>query len=327
MNFTHIIGQSLLIDQLKTMLSSGRIAHSYIFTGPAGVGKKAISNIFAKALVCQKNRQEPCDICQSCRQFESGNHPDIFRVVSDKKTIGVDIIRDMESDIKVKPFQGNRKIYIIDKADTMTPQAQNALLKTLEEPPGYAVILLLADNISSLLPTVLSRCQRIKIPRLSPLHIASIIENRLGIPREQALVFAKLSEGLPGKALELAGSQEYQQLREDVLRLIEKLANANVLEAMEYVRFFEERKDRLDDVLDLLELWLRDILVYSENGDSGLLINMDKISLLKSLSKTFTTKAIRDMIENVENTRKMLRFHANFQMAIENMLVKMQGSG
>ena len=326
MKFSDIIGQSTLVNYLKSILASGRIAHSYIFTGPRGVGKKTISNIFAKALVCYEQKQEPCNICRSCGQFESGNHPDIYRVVSDKKTIGVDSIRDMQSDIKVKPFQGDRKIYIIDKADTMTVQAQNALLKTLEEPPEYAVIILLTSNISSLLPTVLSRCQLIKIPRLSPTHITSIVEKNLAIPKEQALIYAKLSEGLPGKALELAGSQEYQQLREDVLNLIEKLIHANTLEAMGYTGFFEERRDRIDDVLDLLELWLRDILVYKENGKIDLIINMDRISTIKTLSKSFTTNKIHDMIEKVEDTKKMLNSYANFQMAIENMLVNIRGS-
>ena len=327
MNFSDIIGQSTLVNYLKTILSSGKIAHSYIFIGPRGIGKKTISNIFAKALVCYEKKQEPCNICQSCRQFESGNHPDVYRVISDKKTIGVDSIRDMQSDIKIKPFQGDRKIYIIDKADTMTVQAQNALLKTLEEPPKYAVIILLADNTSSLLPTVLSRCQLIKIPRLSPTHIAKIVEKKLGVSQEQALVYAKLSEGLPGKALELAGSQEYQQLREDVLNLIERLIHASALEAMEYAHFFEERREKVDDTLDLLELWLRDMLVCKENGETELIINMDRISIIKSLSKNFTTRAIRDMIEKVTATKKMLKSHANFQLAIENMLVNIRGSG
>lgn len=326
MDFSDIIGQSALIDYLKSLLASGRIAHSYIFTGPKGVGKKTISNIFAKALVCYEQKQEPCGICQSCRQFESGNHPDIYRVVSDGKSIGINLIRDMRSDIKVNPFQGDRKIYIIDRANTMTVEAQNALLKTLEEPPEYAVIILIAENTSSLLPTVLSRCQLIKIPRLSANHITSIVEKKTGISQKEALVFAKLSEGLPGKALELAGSDEYRQLREDVLDLIENLASANFLEAMGYTRFFEERRDRVDDTLDLLQLWLRDMLVYRENGDATLIINMDRISTIKSLSKNFTTKRIRDMIEKVEETKKKLRAHANFQMTIENMLVSIRGS-
>jgi len=327
MNFSDIIGQVLLVNTLKAMLGSGRISHSYIFIGPPGVGKKTFANIFAKALLCRGNGQEPCDICISCRQFESGNHPDVYRVVSGKKSIGVDAIREIESDINIKPFQGDRKIYIIDKADTMTPQAQNALLKTLEEPPRHAVILLLADNISNMLPTVLSRCQQIKIPRLSPSHIADIIEKRLEIPRRQAMVFAKLSEGIPGRALELAASQEYQQLREDVLELIQKLAHAGMIEAMGYTRFFEERRDMVGIVLDLLELWFRDILVYKETRGIKLIINMDKIATLESLSKIFTSKAIHGMIEKVEETRKMLRYNTNFQMAIENMLLKIQGSG
>ena len=161
MNSNHIIGQSTLIKGLKAIVDSGRVVHSYIFTGPEGVGKKTISDFFAKMLLCT-DQDKPCNQCKSCRQFESGNQPDLIRLKSEKGVIRVDAIRDLRKDIGIKPYQGSRKVYIIEDGETMNQHAQNAFLKTLEEPPEHAVIMILANNLTGLFPTIISRCQQIR---------------------------------------------------------------------------------------------------------------------------------------------------------------------
>ena len=326
MNSFDIIGQSTLINGLKSVLNSGRIVHSYIFTGPAGAGKRTISNYFTKMVLCD-GMDKPCNTCKSCRQLESGNHPDIIRVTSQTKTIGVEPIRELRADIGIKPFQGKWKIYIIEKGDTMTPQAQNAFLKTLEEPPQHAIIIILADNLAGLLPTIISRCQIIRIPLLSAQNIAEIIESQAQVPRERALVFAKLAQGLPGNGLELASSQEYQEMRNESLEILEELAKSSMVQAMGYVDYFLERRDKATEILDMIELWLRDILVLKQGSSRDIIINMDKIPPMESLAKAFTIRDIQCIIENIEDSKRMLRSHANFQLTIENLLMNIQGSG
>lgn len=321
-----IIGQSTLIRRLRNMMDSGRIVHSYLFTGPTGAGKKSISNYFAKMLQCE-GRERPCNTCKSCRQMESGNHPDIIRIASESNNIKVESIRELRKDISIKPFQSQRKIYIIEEGHKMNHQSQNALLKTLEEPPEHAVIIILAENLASLLPTIVSRCQIIRIPPLSTQEIAQIIESRVEIPHDKALVFAKLAQGIPGRGVELALSEEYQQMRDESLELLIKLAKSSIAQAMGYVDYFLDKRDSVIEILDMIELWLRDVLVLKQGNLRKIIVNIDKISYLEDLANSFTIRDIQCIIDNIEQSKRMLMSHANFHLTIENLLMKIQGSG
>lgn len=326
MNTFDIIGQSTLINRLKSILNSGRIVHSYIFTGLSGAGKTTISNVFAKMLFCERG-DKPCNACKSCMQLDSGNHPDVIRITSQTKTIGIDSIRELRAHIQIKPFQGPWKIYIIEKGDTMTQQAQNALLKTLEEPPKHAIIFILTENVASLLPTIISRCQIIRIPSLSTHEVAEIIERRTHIQKEEALVFAKLSGGLPGRGLELALSNEYQQMRDSSLEVLMRISKGSLIESLALIDFFLENRDKVVEILDMMELWFRDVLVLKQSRCQAIVINMDKLTQLRTLANIFTTKAIGCIIEGIEDSKRMLMSHANLQLTIENLLMRIQGSG
>ncbi len=163
--FQDIIGQDRIKEHLRSALSTGKVSHAYILNGEKSSGKEFIAKVFAMALQCEKGGVEPCQECRSCRQALSGNQPDIIRVIHEKpNTISVDDIREqVNSDVGVKPYSSARKVYIINEAEKMTAQAQNALLKTLEEPPEYAVLLLLTANVDALLPTILSRCVQLNM--------------------------------------------------------------------------------------------------------------------------------------------------------------------
>lgn len=325
MNFSDIIGQSLLVKRLRSILTSGRIAHAYLLVGPAGAGKRTIADIFARALLCESEGAKPCDRCHSCRQYLTGNHPDIKRITLDQSSIKIDQIRELQQDIQVKPYQADRKVYIIENAQAMTVQAQNALLKTLEEPPSFAVLLLLADGTQGLLPTILSRCQILKLHRRTIEEIGRIIQINTGLSEDESQIFARLADGLPGRGLELARSQEFSRLREDVFAFVQKLGRQDGLDILEDTLFFLERRDRIDAILDCLTLWLRDLLVLKETGDASLIVNLDKISLFNQQIEFFTTVKIKNMIEEIERCRRMLKGNANFQLTIENMLLHFQG--
>ncbi|MBM7583378.1 DNA polymerase-3 subunit delta' [Caldicoprobacter guelmensis] len=324
MNFSDIIGQSFVIKRLKQIIESQRIGHAYVFVGPEGIGKKTISNIFARGIMCKSQGHRPCDLCRSCRQFNSGNHPDVYRVQKgDKSSIGVDQIRGVLDDIHLKPYESDRKVYIIEDAQAMTIQAQNAFLKTLEEPPLFATIILLAENANELLPTILSRCQVFRMQRLTREEVCAVIMRNFDISKEKAMLFAGLSNGIPGKGLKLASSQEFNDMRNDIFKFLEQFLSYDDVEKMAQWELFNQYKDKIDEVLDILVIWFRDIMAYKETGDYALVVNIDKVPLIEKQASLFTIRRIRGIIESIERTRRMLKGNTNYQLAIENLLLSM----
>jgi DNA polymerase-3 subunit delta' len=324
MNTGNIVGQSPLIAGMEQILAGGRIVHAYLFEGPAGSGKKTISGLFAQALLCEGPGEKPCHKCIPCKQYESGNHPDVFwiRRLEDKTAISVDQIRELQSKVKVKPFQEGVRICFIDEAQLMNPQAQNALLKTLEEPPSHTLFFLLADNTSSLLPTIISRCQLFRIDSLSREDIAMLLNQRLSIGYEEGLTFAALSQGNPGQALALAGDEVFIGLRE---QLINGMNNAGTPKILDLIGLFIEYKERVEDLFTVLQLWIRDIIILKETEDYNLIINRDQIPLLSKQVSYFTTEALQVMIGSIEQSRKRLKSNTNYQLTIEAMLSHFQG--
>ncbi|HHU48100.1 MAG: DNA polymerase III subunit delta' [Caldicoprobacterales bacterium] len=324
MNTSNIIGQSPLIASMERILASGRIVHAYLFTGPAGAGKKTMSSLFAQALLCTNIEDKPCYTCRTCRQFASGNHPDVFwvRRQEDKTAIVVDQIRDLQAAIKVKTYQAGKRICFIENAHLLTQQAQNALLKTLEEPPPDTLFLLLAENTSALLPTILSRCQVFRIGSLSGEDIIEILSSRLSVKKEDAAVIAALSQGNPGKALALAEDETFQSCRKI---LIEGLSQAGSVRILDLYGVFADNRDRVEDLFNILQLWIRDLLIFKETGKWKLIINLDQTALLRMQVSHFTSAALKDMIEKVEESRTMLKRNSNYQITIENMLLSFQG--
>ncbi|HOB19782.1 MAG TPA: DNA polymerase III subunit delta' [Candidatus Atribacteria bacterium] len=320
MNTSGIVGQSQLLRMMDSILSGGRIAHAYIFAGPRGAGKKTLSSLFVKAMLCRTPGDKPCHACKTCRQYDSGNHPDVSRISrpEDKQIIPVDLIRAMRDDIIVKPFQNGKKIFFIYEADRMTEQAQNALLKTLEEPPDHACIILLTENMNALLPTILSRCQIFRISSLPVRDAAQIVMQRLGLPAQEARVYAALARGIPGLALELAGDGDFREQRN---RLLAGLDSAGLSGLLELGPVFAQRRESVFNLLDMVELWFRDLLVMKETGDESLVVNADKVDLLRRQTMRFTSKGLMDIIQSIERCARSLNNYGNFELAIDNMLL------
>ncbi|HZK34080.1 MAG TPA: DNA polymerase III subunit delta' [Bacillota bacterium] len=320
MNTKYIVGQSRLVNMMDRTLTSGRVAHAYLFTGPAGSGKRTLSSLFAQALLCEGTGDKPCYTCRSCKQYESDNHPDVEHMVKeeDKTIISVDQVRDLRDKIKVKPYQSDRRIVFIHEAHIMTDQAQNALLKTLEEPPGQTNIILLADSENRLLSTIISRCQIFKVGSLSAADTAQVVSNRLAMPKEETLIFSQLSSGNPGRALTLAGNEDFKEKRD---RLINGVGAGSISHLIELTPIFTEDRGLALELMDILIYWFRDILVLKETNNESLLVNMDKISMLEAQSKAFTSRALKDNIELIEESLRAINHFGNFQLTIENMLL------
>lgn len=236
--FSSIIGHEQIIGHLKNAISLGKVSHAYIFNGPDRSGKMALAKSFAMALQCRQNGTEGCMECHSCRQALSGNQPDIIYLHHEKpNTISVyDIRRQVNQDIAIKPYASPYKIYVIDEAEKMNQQAQNALLKTIEEPPAYAVILLLTANADTFLPTILSRCVKLDLKPVPNSLIRTFLMREYQIPDYKADVCTAFAQGNVGKAIQLAESEDFNEIKAAVLELLKQVKEMELSEMIGAVK-------------------------------------------------------------------------------------------
>ncbi len=327
MKFQDVIGQEQITGHLQNAIRMGKVSHAYIIQGEAGSGKKLLAGIFAAALQCEEGGIEPCGHCQSCKQAVSGNHPDIRRVTHEKATIGVDDIRlQLNNDIMVKPYSRPYKVYIIDEAEKMTEQAQNAMLKTIEEPPEYAIILLLAVNAKLLLPTILSRCILLNVRPVARQAITRLLTEQHGIAGYMAEVAADFADGVPGKAIAYAQSGEFVDLKEDVLKVLRRLESMPADELYKKVKEWAGRKDELSDMLSLMNLWFRDVLVMKSTGGNGRPVFREEARELNAQAERMSYPWIEECINAIELARQRMNANVNLEVSLEMLLYTMKTS-
>ncbi len=242
-DFKDVLGNEEIIGHFKNAIKSNKVSHAYVLNGEKGMGKKTIAKAFAMTLQCEENGEEACLKCHSCLQAMSDNHPDIIWVTHEKPTsVGVEDVREqIINDVQVKPYSSKYKVYIVEDAGKLTPAAQNAFLKTMEEPPDYAVILLLTENVNVFLPTIISRCIVMNLKPLSEITIKKYLMSNYEIPDYQAEIAAAFSSGNMGKAITLASSERFNEIRGDVvhfLKYIEEMETYDIIEAVKHFDFF-----------------------------------------------------------------------------------------
>lgn len=324
-DFGQIIGHESIVQHLQNAIASHKVSHAYILHGEEGMGKKMLAGIFAKTLQCDEGGIRSCNRCKSCIQYDSGNHPDIIRVTHEKLSIGVEDIRlQVNSDIQVKPYNSPYKIYIIDDADKLTEQAQNALLKTIEEPPEYAVILLLVNNISVILPTILSRCVLLHLKPVDKQAIKEYLMSKHQIPDYMAEVAAAFSGGNIGKAIKYASSQDFERMKGDVLHILEYIDEMELHEVISGLKLLTASKNNIDDYIDLMVLWYRDVLMFKATMDPGLLLYRDELSFIKTQANTRSYEGLEKIISAMEKAKIRLKANVNFDIAIELMLLSIK---
>ena len=326
MKFQDIIGQEHMTGHLQNAIRMGKVSHAYIIQGEAGSGKKLLADVFATTLQCEEGGIEPCGHCQSCKQAVSGNHPDIRRVTHEKASISVDDIRlQLNNDILVKPYSRPYKVYIIDEAEKMTEQAQNAMLKTIEEPPEYAVIILLAVNAKLLLPTILSRCILLNVRPVARGQIKKLLTEHYGIASFMAEVAADFADGVPGKAIAYAQSGEFVDLKDEVIRVLRRLDSMPAEEIYKKVNEWAGRKAELSDILSLINLWYRDVLVMKSTGGSGRLVFREEEKDLSAQAEQMSYARIEKCIQSIETTRQRMSANVNLEVSLEMLLYTMKG--
>lgn len=286
-----------------------------------------MAETFAKSILCQDKSKHVCGKCISCVTFDSGNNPDvIFLDYSDKKSIGVEEIRDkIGKNIELKPYLYPYKIFIITGAEKMTIQAQNALLKTIEEPPEYGVFLIISNNISNFLLTILSRCMLIRMETVKNDEVKKYLIEKKGFDYDKAELYAEFSQGNIGQAIEISSSEDFSNMRNDILDLLCKLDEKGFTDMFKLVDKLLIYKENIQKALDIAFLFYRDAAVFKAmNGESKYCIQKDKIESIYEIALNKSLKSLIKKADIVLDTKVKLKQNANFQMAAEVMLLNLK---
>ncbi|WP_304340930.1 ATP-binding protein [Metaclostridioides mangenotii] len=304
MYFDNIIGQSFAKKYLKSLINNDKLNSAYMFDGIDGIGKKKMAYELAKILLEIEHPE---------------NSPDYIDVFPNGNSVKVDQIRKLQSDIIIKPHN-KYKIYILNNAEKMTVEAQNALLKTLEEPPQYAIIILVTNNKEALLDTIKSRCDIVKFNSIPHNEmIGYLVQN--GIEEKKSTLLTSFSRGSLERALDLANSTEFTDMRDDVQKYIKVLFDKNTVDILELPNDIDKYKSKIIDLLDIIIDYFRDIVLLKERVDRDMLINIDKINFLESISIKITYSQVSRIIGIIEEAKKKSRSNCNFNINMQVMFL------
>lgn len=330
-----ILGQEVPKKLLLNAYTEGSISHSYLFIGPSGTGKFTMARWFAALLNCKdrviKTQPNPCGTCSSCRKIHSSqklehiNHPDIRIISPDPEThnIKIEQIRDLQKEAYYLPFESNWKIYIINGAHRMLDSAANCFLKILEEPPSRVVNILTSNNLYTLLPTIISRCQIIKFIPVEPHIVANFLTEREKIPNEQSLVYAHISQGSVGKALDLCRKEGLWDLREKVLDVLVILPSILTSELLLIIDKFSRDREEVELIIEIVLNWLRDLMFVKEKEDFTSLINVDRIAQIQSQSSQLTLWQIMSCISYTKEAQIHLKTLVSPGFVLQRLFVGM----
>lgn len=326
MSWDRVAGHTHIQRFLRQSVASGRVAHAYAFVGPEGVGKATMAKAFAQVLLCADGRSDDaCGRCRMCHQFERAMHPDFHWVSPAGGAVRIEQVRALRQSLSLRAFEAMRKVAVIDQADLLTDQAQNALLKLLEEPPEGAVLIIVTSNEGALLSTVRSRCQIVRFKGL-PKDVIIDQLKQIGIPEDRAALVAGLTEGRLAEALSVVEDNivdKRDRVAEWMHELI--LGPYPLRSVITIAGQLERDKDQAEDFLKLVCIWLRDLLAVVE-GIPQTIANLDAIQRLRAQGARVSGTGVAQAISAVLRARQRLRENSNFRLTIDAMLSEMQRS-
>ena len=324
-----IIGHQQLVEQLRRTVASGRIAGAYLFVGPPGIGKETVATYFTRLIFCLQYKQTPeeadaeqpgplpsvCGTCLACRKVDSGNHPDLRFIRPAGSLVKIGQIRDLQKQIIYEPLEASRKVYILTDAERMNLEAENCLLKTLEEPPASSVLILLTSNIEALLPTTRSRCQILMFYPMQTEELAEVLMKRFSIDAEEATTAAISAGGVVGKAL-----TQLEKGNTFASELPEILKETDLLAAFRLAEQFKNDPESLGELVT----WYRDLLFLQQGAPSDLITHIHSVEELRAIVPRYSRLRIQQAIQTVFHTKSLIdNTNTNATLALEVMCLKL----
>ncbi|MFQ3662348.1 MAG: DNA polymerase III subunit delta' [Chloroflexaceae bacterium] len=338
----NITGHEWAVEQLRVSIRSGTDAHAYLFSGPPGLGKRLLALRMAQALNCEHGTGDPCLACRGCRRIERGNHPDVrvasmetqaaagkAEEASRQKELKIATIREWQRDVNLRPYEGQRRVFILHNAERLSEEAANAMLKTLEEPPPYATLILVADS-TDLLPTIVSRCRALRLRPLPRRQVVTALVDR-GADPETAALLAAWSGGRIGQALQLLETPEAIARRDEQLAALLAIHEQGRSEGLRWaeLRAREYRSGEQETVFAWLELWQswwRDVLLVAAGSPEGVM-HIDRQTDLERLVQRHTLPQIYAFVARLDQAARYLRDNANPNLVLENLALHAPARG
>ena len=320
--FNNVVGHEKIIEHFQNAVRLDKISHAYILSGEDGAGKSLLAHLFSMTLQCEKKGISTCGECTLCRQAQSHNQPDIIWVTHEKPgSIGVEDIRaQVVGDMQMKPYHSPYKIYIIDEAEKLTVQAQNTLLKTIEEPPEYGIVIFLTTNADGFLPTILSRCVVLQLKPATNEAVARYLVETVQIPDYKARLCAAFAQGNVGKAVRYASKESFDEMRQHVFQLLKNISDMQESRIYETVGELTAYKENINDYLDLMLLWFRDVLIFKVTKDANSMVLREELADISGRAARSSYEGLEEIIVAIDRARTRLRANVSFELVMELLL-------
>lgn len=318
-----IKGQERTKDILLRTLKSGRLANTLLFVGPEGVGKSLMAKYLAKSVNCLNSDFEACGQCNSCLKIDKLNHPDVHWIEKDESgAIKIEQVRGIEKEIQLRPYEAKKKVFIIIEAQNLTPEASNALLKTLEEPPADSLLILTSAHADQLLPTILSRCQKFFFTAMGPEILKNILIKDYKLNERLSHFLAYFSQGRIGKAITFSQNDILKEKNGFIDNFTKSFTTPGYFDN----NFFGD-KPRIKEGLEILLDWYRDVLLLKLGSDASRLVNSDRQKELQILKGKYSLTDLLDILSDIMMTLKLLQQNINTKVSFFTLRARLcQGS-
>lgn len=312
MGFYRIIGHDIIKSQIENSIKMNRLSHASIFVGEDGLGKSLFAEELAVKILGKNEMKQYVDIIK-------------LKLFKNKKSIGIEEIKYIIEEINKRPYEGDKKVIILYNSDNITEAAQNALLKTIEEPPKGSFIILLCEKLDGILDTVKSRCQIYKLNRLNSKEMKTFLNSKFpGLSHQELSSIMAFSDGVPGRAEKFISSSALREVRDMTINIFKKLYNRDINITLEFSDYLFKEKDNWEEILTCMLSYIRDVLIYKETGNSNLIINIDKFEDLKAIGEMFSFNKLNAIISIIGSVKQKLDRNVNSTLVFDSMLMKMQ---